>query len=144
MTEFCKIILYDINSKSIEKMKIHNKIKKFIFDPSNVNCYTINKEKMLLSTSKNGYLINIKKKQIEANISYLKNLNSLEKVGNYTLGALDYSYICQINTKTWEILNYYYLNNTFIQIGVNYIIDVGNKFFLCNHSTLEVYLFKFK
>ena len=141
MNNLCKIILYDINNKKIETIEIKNK---FYINKSNVNCFEINKEKILLSTSNCAYLINIKTKQIEANISYLYNLNDLVKIGNYTLGALDYSYICQINPRTWEILNYYFLDYSFIKKGGYYIIDAGNNFFISNYFLSGATLFKFK
>ena len=137
----CKIILYDINNENMEKIEIK---KKFSSDQININCYAINKEKILLSTSNSGYIINIKTKQIETNIPYLYNLNDLVKIDNYTLGALDYSYICQINPKTWEIINSYYLNYSFIKKGVDYIINVGNNFFLSNSFLYGASLFKYK
>ena len=141
MINLCKIILYDIFNKNMEKMEIKNK---FYPNKSNVNCYAINKDKILVSTSEYGYLLNIKTKQIEANISYLCNLNDLVKVGDYTLGALNYSYICQINPKTMEILNYYFLNYSLIKQGADYIIDIGNNLFLSNTFIYGATLIKFK
>ena len=125
----CEIILYDISSKKIGNIKIRNKN---FFKTRILNCYKIKKNKILVSTSSYGFIINLKTKQLETICSYLNNINSLIKVKKYTLGAINHSKISQFNERTWEILNNYFLCNSLLQKGVDYIIDAGNNFICTN------------
>lgn len=78
-------IYFNINIKQLESIYIKSPQSY----KSQLKCFKINKNKILLSTIHTGLIINIKIKQVETFIKELKNIYCMEKVGKYRLVGLN-------------------------------------------------------
>lgn len=146
-----EIYFYDLKNKNLESKNIKNGEryynKEFVrtFYDKKINCFKIDKNRILISTIKNGLIFNIKTKQIESYIHNFKQIYSLCKVADYMLAGTQDGKIYQIDIKKGEIYNEYILkyvnlsNNKYLAS----IIDIGNSQF-CSLSCIDgVYLFKY-
>ena len=146
-----EIYFYDLKNKNLESKNIKNGEryydKEFVrtFYDKKINCFKIDKNRILISTIKNGLIFNIKTKQIESYIHSFKQIYSLCKVADYMLAGTQDGKIYQIDIKKGEIYNEYILkyvnlsNNKYLAS----IIDIGNSQF-CSLSCIDgVYLFKY-
>lgn len=146
-----EIYFYDLKNKNLESKNIKNGEryynKEFVrtFYDKKINCFKIDKNRILISTIKNGLIFNIKTKQIESYIHNFKQIYSLCKVADYMLAGTQDGKIYQIDIKKGKIYNEYILkyvnlsNNKYLAS----IIDIGNSQF-CSLSCIDgVYLFKY-
>ena len=143
LLEHYKVLFLNVNNNILENINI--KISQP--DNSKVKCFKISKDKILLSTTQTGLIINIEEKQVETFIKHFKNINCIEKIGNLTLAGLNKKF-SQIDIKKGKLYNEFkfitkFDNNTQSRKNLLSIIDVGNNQFclICDYG--GIYLFKY-
>jgi hypothetical protein len=142
LLDHCKVFLLNLKNNILESFNI----KFSQTDNSKVKCFKISNDKILLSTTQTGLIINIEVKQVETFIKHFRNINSIEKIGNLTLAGLNKKFT-QIDIKKGKLYNEFIANfdHNNIQSRKNLltIIDVGNNQFclICDYG--GIYLFKY-
>ena len=143
LLEHCKVFFLNIDNNLLENMNI----KFSQTDNSKVKCFKISNDKILLSTTQTGLIINIEVKQVETFIKDFRNINCIEKIGNLTLAGLNKKF-SQINIKKGKLYNEFITkfdsNNIQSRKNLLSIIDVGNNQFclICDYG--GIYLVKYK
>jgi hypothetical protein len=147
-----EIFFYDLKNKNLDNKNIKNDNRYYdkeynvitLYDKI-INCFKIDKNRVLISTIKNGLIFNIKTKQVESNIHNFKQIYSLGKVADYMLAGTQDGKIYQIDIKKGKIYNEYILKYVKLsyQKYLSSIIDIGNSQFCILSCTDGVYLFKY-
>ena len=147
-----EIFFYDLKNKNLDNKNIKNDNRYYdkeynvitLYDKI-INCFKIDKNRVLISTIKNGLIFNIKTKQVESNIHNFKQIYSLGKVADYMLAGTQDGKIYQIDIKKGKIYNEYILKYVKLsyQKYLSSIIDIGNSQFCILSCTDGVYLFNY-
>ena len=142
LLDHCKVFLLNLKNNILESFNI----KFSQTDNSKVKCFKISNDKILLSTTQTGLIINIEEKQVQTFIKHFRNINSIEKIGNLTLAGLNKKFT-QIDIKKGKLYNEFIANfdHNNIQSRKNLltIIDVGNNQFclICDYG--GIYLVRY-
>ena len=135
LLEFLCVYFYDITNDYLEKINI----KSYQTYKKCVKCFKIMENKLLLSTIHTGIIFNYKTKQAETFVQEFKNIQSINKIGEYILVGLN-NIIGQINFKSNKIENKFKMKNS--KGNIKYIIDLGNNKF-CALFFGDIYLFNY-